>query len=315
MFPFYDGWLTVERSAMHSMDRYVTESMLPFPSGWVEMRQLKWSQPVESVCTSSSRCYMVNLSISGWNTGGSARYLRPHRRRDFDRIGQMWLLPPGQTLHFSSTGGETRSIRCAFDASLLESFLADTPRWCEDGDLLHAAFNLSGGQIEWLMRRMYRELRSPDFATPQIIETLAKQLAVEIIRTLKLHREEDTRYVGGLPPWRLRLIRKRLWSDEPLPDLEELATLCDMTVRHLSRAFRSETGRTIGKHIESAMVDRARRMLENHVPVRDVAVALGYATSGSFAAAFRRATGLLPSEVNATERVRADSRPRPTATV
>ena len=75
-----------------------------------------------------------------------------------------------------------------------------------------------------------------------------------------------------------------------------------MTVRHLSRAFRSETGRTIGKQIEAVMVDRANRMLGNGTPVREVAVALGYATAGSFTAAFRRATGLLPSEVNAVGR-------------
>jgi AraC family transcriptional regulator len=210
----------------------------------------------------------------------------------------MWLIPPDQTLQFNSIGGQSRSIRCVLDADLFDGFLADAPRWQDDEDGLHAAFNISGGQIEWLLRRMHRELRNPDFATQQVVETLAKQLTVEIIRTLNLRREDTGFHVGGMAPWRLRLIEQRLWREDVLPDLQELADLCDMTVRHLSRAFRSETGRTIGKHIEATMVDRASRMLRSGRPVREVAGSLGYASPGSFATAFRRATGFVPSELN-----------------
>jgi AraC family transcriptional regulator len=297
----YDGWLSVERSTLHAMDKYVTEHMLSFPGGWVEARQLSWSQPLESICTTSHRCYMLNLSLSGRTTGGAARNLRS-MRNDCETIGRMWLVPPDQTLEFSSVEGQGRSIRCMLDAGLFESFLADAPRWRDDDDFFHAAFNISGGQIEWLLRRMYRELRNPDFATLQVIETLARQLTVEIIRALRLRREDASFHVGGLAPWRLRLIDQRLHNEEVLPGLEELANLCDMTVRHLSRSFRSETGRTLGKHIEAAMVDRASRMLRGGAPVRKVAAALGYASPGSFATAFRRATGMLPSEVSGTGR-------------
>jgi AraC family transcriptional regulator len=304
MFAFYDGWLNVERSMIHTMDRYATESMLSFPGGWVEMRQYKWSRPIESVWATTQRCYMLNLSMSGWMKGGSAKNLHAIRRPEPETIGRMYLIPPQQTLRSNSIAGEARSIRCALDADLFERYLADAPRWRQNEDLLHAAFNISGGQIEWLLRRMYRELRSPDFATPEIIETLAKQLTVEVIRTLKLRREDNTPHTGGLAAWRLRLIRKRLAGEEALPSLKELANLCDMTVRHLSRAFRSETGTTIGRHVEAAMVLRANRMLSSGTPVREVAVSLGYATSGTFAAAFHRATGMLPSEVNPTGNMR-----------
>jgi AraC family transcriptional regulator len=308
----YAGRLTVEQSAMHAMDKYVTENMLSFPGGWVETRQISWSNPLASVCTTTDRCYMINLSLSGWTTGGSLKNLRAISRRDAESIGRMWLVPPEQTLRFSSIEGQTRSIRCMLDAELFESFLAEAPRWRGDESSLHAAINICSGQIEWLLRRMYRELRNPDFATPQVVETLAKQLTVEIIRTLNLRRDDATFHVGGLAPWRLRLIRQRLWSEEPLPSLEELSVLCDMSERHLSRAFRSETGQTIGKHIEAAMVDRANQMLSGGATVRQVALALGYATARGFASAFRRATGLLPSEVYAVGKTRNGARSRKT---
>jgi AraC family transcriptional regulator len=300
----YNGWLNVEQSMLYGMDNYVTEGMVSFPGGWVETRQFSWSTPLESVFTTTKRCYMVNLSLSGWLTGGTAKNLHARRRHDTETIGRMMLVPPEQALQVNSIKGQSRSIRCVLDAELFEAFLGDRPRWRDNDSSLHAALNISSGQIEWLLRRMYRELRHPDFATAQVVEALAKQLTVEIIRTLKLRRGDSADHVGGLAPWHLSLIRQRLRCEDALPNLEELANLCDMTVRHLSRAFRSETGQTIGKHIEAAMVDRANRMLRSGTPVREVTLALGYATSASFAAAFRRATGLLPSEVSSIGRLR-----------
>jgi AraC family transcriptional regulator len=102
-----------------------------------------------------------------------------------------------------------------------------------------------------------------------------------------------------LAPRHKRLIRERVTAQEPLPNRDELADMCDMTVRHLSRAFRTETGQTLGGYIDSVMVDRANAMLTAGAPVRDVAESLGYATPSSFTSAFRRATGLLPREVKA----------------
>src|ERR1700759_2752535 len=124
MFAFYDGWLSVERSMIHTMDRYTTESMLAFPGGWVEMRQYKWSRPIESVWETSKRCYMLNLSMSGWMKGGSAKNLHAIRRPDPVTIGRMYLIPPQQTLRSNAIAGDSRSIRCALDADLFERYLA-----------------------------------------------------------------------------------------------------------------------------------------------------------------------------------------------
>ena len=156
---------------------------------------------------------------------------------------------------------------------------------------------VGGTEIQWLLRRMYREVQEPDFATIEVLETLAKQIAVEIVRKFGLRAEGRNRHSGGLAPWRMRLIDERLRSEAPLPDLEEVAALCDITVRHLTRAFRTETGQTLGRYIEGVMVERARTMLQARAPVAEVARMLGYSHSGAFASAFRRATGVRPSEV------------------
>jgi AraC family transcriptional regulator len=211
------------------------------------------------------------------------------------------MVPPGQELSSISQPGSSRGIRCLLDAALLESFLDDAPEWHDA--LLHQAFHLSGGQIEWLMRRMYREMAAPDFATVPVLEALTKQLAAEIVRKFRLRSINDFR-AGGLAPWRMQRIRERLYADDALPDLTELARLCDMTVRHLSRAFRTETGQTLGKYMEQVMVERATRMLGSGMTIGDVGMALGFSGAGGFRSAFRRSTGLLPGEIKASGRGR-----------
>jgi AraC family transcriptional regulator len=212
------------------------------------------------------------------------------------------MVPPGQTISYYGRGGHCRTMRCFLDADLIERHLPAKPVWSDERLAREDLLALGGGEIEWLLRRMYREVTNPDFASTAMIEMLAKQLAVEVIRRFELCEPGDRFHAGGLAPWRMRLIRERVYADRPAPSVEELAGLCDMTVRHLSRAFRMETGKTIGKFVEAVSIERANEKLLRGVPVGEVASSLGYATSGSFATAFRRATGILPSELKAMGR-------------
>jgi AraC family transcriptional regulator len=66
----------------------------------------------------------------------------------------------------------------------------------------------------------------------------------------------------------------------------------------LGRAFRAETGYTLGDFVEAGMVQHAHSMLAGTtLPLGEIARQLGFATSSSFSNAFQRATGLKPREV------------------
>jgi AraC family transcriptional regulator len=300
-----DGWLSVERSMYERIDSYETENHHIFPGGWVEVRKYGWSQPIENIWTTEKRCYLLSMSLAGHETASVVTNLQTGQRGELGSRGNIHLVPPEQTMRCTSQKGQLRSLRCMLDASLVESFLDAVPIWDWGRVPLHEEMHLGGGQIEWLLRRMYREIREPDFATVPVVESLAKQLAVEILRKFLPHCADQNCFVGGLSARHKRLIRERLHSPAPLPSREELADLCDITVRHLSRAFRTETGQTLGTYIDSVMVERAKALLMASVSVRDVAASIGYATSSSFTSAFRRATGLLPSEITAINRIGA----------
>lgn len=297
----YDGWLEVERSMFDDLDDYTMEHLTTFAGGWIEVRKFGWSRPAETIYSTSERCYMFNMSLNGCNPANTVINLNNGPRNQLESMGRMVMVPPGQKLACTTQQGQLRSIRCMLDARIVESFLTDIPSWDWREQPLHDAMHLAGGQFEWLIRRMYREVQSPDFATASVLDALARQLAVEVVRKFKLRTGAADYRIGGLAPWRMRLIRERVNADAPSPPVEELAKLCDMTSRHLSRAFRTETGQTLGKYVETAMIDRANLMLRSGVAVKEVAATLGYATSSSFTAAFRRATGLLPREVKADD--------------
>lgn len=291
---WYGDLLNVEQSMLHALDAYRTDNFMAFSGGWIEARRYRWSKTLESVWETGQRGYLLDLSLSGRGDASTAVNLTsgyaPYRP------GSIHMVPPGQKMRCITLGaGQSRSVRCVLDADLIDAVLQDTPEWTDAA--LRETFRIGGGEIEWVMQRMYRELHNPDFGAVHVIEGLARELSVAIVRRFRLHVRERQHRAGGLPPWQMRLIRDRVYSDGPLPDREELASLCTITVRHLARAFRAETGQTIGKYIEGAMTERASALLKGGTPVAEIAHRLGYATSGSFACSFRRATGLLPTEL------------------
>jgi len=125
------------------------------------------------------------------------------------------------------------------------------------------------------------------------VELMVTQLALEVRR----HRTQiaETSASGGLAGWRLRLIEERLQEVGKLPTLNELASLCQISVRQLSRGFRASRGCSIGKHVANIQLDHAKRLLTTGQSVKAIAYSLGFSSPASFCYAFRRSTGGTPS--------------------
>lgn len=219
----------------------------------------------------------------------------PHR---FERLGEIFLVPPREALHIRSDAGPVQlSLVCEIPAPEID-------RWLAGG--------IDGGGIEWTDRRLagsldithphlraclFRlagEARSPGAGSAVLAEMIAGQLAIEVARYCEAIAEGPHR--GGLASWRLRRIDERLERLGPLPALAELAELCALSVRQLTRGFRASRGCSLGEHIAQSRIDLAKRMLGANEAVGVISYALGYASPSSFAYAFRRATGLTPRQ-------------------
>jgi AraC family transcriptional regulator len=125
---------------------------------------------------------------------------------------------------------------------------------------------------------------------------LVDQLAIELARYIASVNEPTEK--GGLASWRLRIIDERLAEPREPPTLAELAELCRMSVRQLTRGFRTSRGCSVGDHLAEVRIDAAKRRLSSsQESIKTIATSLGFSSQSSFTAAFRRATGgVTPNE-------------------
>jgi AraC family transcriptional regulator len=216
-------------------------------------------------------------------------YWAPHR---FEPIGAVFLLPARHTVHARSDCRHQNSIVCKFDPTAVQTWLGSGLEWTDRR--LKGSLDIVNANIRHLLLRIGEEMRNPTFAGETMVELMAAQAAVELSRHLL--GIDAGRKVSGLSPWCLKLIDERLQDRGPPPSLAELAALCNVSVRHLTRAFRANRGRSIGSCIAEHRIDRAKRLLASGLRVKNVAHATGFTAPSNFAAAFLRATGETPRQ-------------------
>jgi AraC family transcriptional regulator len=80
-----------------------------------------------------------------------------------------------------------------------------------------------------------------------LAELLMGQVTIELARHCQALK--DSPAAAGLAAWRLRRIDERLAEAGPPLSLDELAALCALSARQLTRGFRASRGRALGDHI------------------------------------------------------------------
>ena len=103
---------------------------------------------------------------------------------------------------------------------------------------------------------------------------------------------------GGLPPRVLRRALERLRSESDADvSLAALAADAGLSRFHFCRAFKESTGMPPHAWLRQYRLEQAKAMLRDpSLSIIAVAVALGYASQTAFAAAFKKLTGVSPSE-------------------
>lgn len=102
----------------------------------------------------------------------------------------------------------------------------------------------------------------------------------------------------GLPASSLRRVEDfvRAHLAERLT-VDDLAAAAGFSRRHFLRAFKQSVGQTPLRYVQELRLDEARRQLAaGRRPVTDIAADCGFSHVQHFSTAFRRATGLTPSQ-------------------
>jgi AraC family transcriptional regulator len=103
---------------------------------------------------------------------------------------------------------------------------------------------------------------------------------------------------GGLAPWQQRIAGN--YIEEHLAERIELAALASLVRRspfHFCRAFKVSFGMPPLRYRAKRRIEHSKLLLTDPgMSVTDIGLTVGFGTSSSFVTAFRRATGLTPTE-------------------
>ena len=155
---------------------------------------------------------------------------------------------------------------------------------------LERPHDLTGTRALGVARQLYREFCTPDAVSTLAIESLTLQLFVWIRREKMTVEACVPRFVRQAH----EIIRARF--GESL-SVEALAREVGVNPVHLTKAFKRWTGHTISDRVRALRLDFAsREMLRPDVTLFDVAIAAGFYDQSHFCRAFRRQTGMTPSE-------------------
>ncbi len=268
-----------------------------FDRGFVELRRYLWSSPVEQNFQGTAGALVLNMAVTS----------RPERTRVepvagggqvlSGDAGRLLVMMPGAQYHLFAPSGAFRSLHCAIECSKFEAFFDAPIDWASLSEL--GGVLRPGSEIEWLLSRMRYELEHERIGRAEAIDAYATAICVELARRFRDGKPRRSEFrMGGLAAWRMKLLQDRIHADLPAPGVEELAELCALTPRQLSRAFKAETGVTIGRFVDEATMERAHRLLTStdHSIAR-IGKELGFASADSFSQSYRRVTGVLPSHV------------------
>ncbi len=236
--------------------------------------------------------YQINMCLTPRPLNARACYRQRWGPNRFERLGDIFMVPPGEHLQFRGGSGRQLSIVCQISPTLITTIIGQEPQWSDAQ--LAATLDITNARIRALLFRLTEEIRYPGHAADAMFEHLGGELAIELAR-LYLEKEEQPA-TGGLAGWRLRLIDERLSEDPAAPSLSELARHCNMSVRQLTRGFKVSRGCSIGDYVEQRRMERAKRLLVDGESVKTIAFTMGFSSPSSFTYAFRRAVGISPSQ-------------------
>jgi AraC family transcriptional regulator len=258
--------------------------------GSVQFVRKTWSEPIDVFGTANThRLELALLPNSSTARGCFPDLWGPDR---FEPIGEVFLLPAQHVVHAQSNCRQQNSIVCIFEPAAVATWLGSALEWTDSR--LQGTLDIASPTVRNLMCKIGEEIRNPGFASETMVELMAAQVAIELSRHLSQIEERQRK--TGLSPWCLKRIDQRLEDGGTPPTLAELATLCNMSVRHLTRAFRASRGRSVGSYIAEHRIDHAKRLLAMGLRVKSVAHSAGFTAASNFAAAFYRATGETPRE-------------------
>jgi AraC family transcriptional regulator len=272
------------------------EGQLSTASACVQRVRYDFNEPAAGILREDDKI-RVELCLNSRHRSARACFIDRWSSDHFERLGDLYALPP--TLDMAACSDEDRSLSSVVCLLEVPPVLALFDRLPDFNDrFLLIGLDIRDANVRHQMLRLADEVMNPGFASEILVESIAAQLGVDLLRYGAALPERPLQ--GSLAPWQLRRLEERLAEMRESPSLRELAELCRISVRQLTRSFRAVRGRSVGEYVAERQITHAMRLLAADESVGSIATTLGFSSSSNFCSAFRRATGVTPGQYQQT---------------
>jgi AraC family transcriptional regulator len=146
--------------------------------------------------------------------------------------------------------------------------------------------------------KLKAEVGNSDPGSRQYAEALSLVLMHELLRLERTAPAATKPLRGGLPVWQqkrvIEFVEEHLAEEISLADLAELV---ELSLYHFAHAFTQSFGVPPHRYHMARRIDRARSLLQKPaLSVTQIGIQIGFREASSFTKAFRRFTGLTPTE-------------------
>jgi AraC family transcriptional regulator len=217
------------------------------------------------------------------------------RHNGWVRSGHLWIVPRSMP-HTSSFQGPHGGVLLSIGDSQLERHIGPLMR----GGRIELApgFNLEDGQLEHLLCGLVAVAEDGSFADALVGELLVNAACIRLAKRYAVSQLKTVPRRGGLPAARLKRVLE--YIDANLGKnmkLAELAGVVDMSLYYFAVLFRQSTGLSPHRYVLNRRVERAKGLLRNpKLSVLDVSINVGFEHQNNFARAFRRVSGVSPTQ-------------------
>jgi AraC family transcriptional regulator len=148
-----------------------------------------------------------------------------------------------------------------------------------------------------LLRSVQPTLAAPPSARNGLfVDHVAMALATHVAHTYGGMQSRPVPTIGRLAPWQERRAKELLAANlAGGVTLGDLASVCELSIRHFTRAFRESTGMSPHAWLLHHRVAKAKGLLTNsHRVLAVIALDCGFADQSHFTRTFQRMTGVSP---------------------
>lgn len=283
MFSPESDWTGLGRAGVES---FYIEAAAVMRDAHVDIRHFNWVTPCSGV-------FVPEKHYLDYSLGNQPRRSLISLGRLDRRVvaGDILYMPPHRQ-YIGEPALQERHLVCV---ALGDEFL---DRVFEGQRPLHG-FDPCADMQNIVMRRLFEgmatELRAPGFASHMLLESMMMGLAIELVRHMK---PKELGVQSSRCSQKVRHIIDYVMDNLAAPlGVADIATGCNMSVRHVARVFKDGTGVSLGEFVARSRIALAKELLRGgDSRIKEISWRCGFSSTSAFSAAFRAATGQTPKD-------------------